>query len=266
MHLTDHIRPLAHGGGDAAGSALAHVAGGEDAGDARLQQERVARQLPALRPLAVDDQVRPGQDEADAVALHDAGHALAVGHGADEQEEGRRVNAVLLARFVILDGDPLQPIGAMHRLDRVARQHLDVVGGGDLVNEILRHALAERRGADEHRDLAGVAREEHGSLPGRVGPANDADVLAAVEGRLGQRRAVVDARPGQFGRAGHVQLLRRHAAGDDQRPAAQFRAVAQRHVAVGVFDAHAHDLARGQNLRPQPAGLGHGARGQVGPR
>jgi hypothetical protein len=79
---------LAHRRRDALDGLLAHVAGHEDAGHARLQPVGVALQRPAPGALAVPHQVGAGEDEAVVVALDDAGAPIGVGHGADEDEQG----------------------------------------------------------------------------------------------------------------------------------------------------------------------------------
>ena len=63
MDEGDRHAALADGGRDALHRAVPDVAAGEDAGDARLEQVRVALELPAPRR----SDVRPGQDEAPLV-------------------------------------------------------------------------------------------------------------------------------------------------------------------------------------------------------
>ena len=81
----DRHGALADRAGDALDRSMAHVAGGEDARQARLEQERVAVEVPAQlrRP-----DVGPGQDEAAVVAgdhpLQPRGARLL----ADEHEDG----------------------------------------------------------------------------------------------------------------------------------------------------------------------------------
>jgi hypothetical protein len=62
-------RALADGPGDALGRAVADVARGEQAGDARLEGERVAVERPVLGALAALEQVGAGEALAGAGIL-----------------------------------------------------------------------------------------------------------------------------------------------------------------------------------------------------
>ena len=65
-----HRHRLAHGGGDSLDRAAAHVTGGEDARQARLQQVRLPRTSPPEVTVARGRvQVPPGQDKAALVEL-----------------------------------------------------------------------------------------------------------------------------------------------------------------------------------------------------
>ena len=65
MDETDGNRTLADGRCHPPDDIFANVARSEDARHARFQQEWVASQLPVLRPSAITNQIRPGEDEPD---------------------------------------------------------------------------------------------------------------------------------------------------------------------------------------------------------
>ncbi len=79
-------------------------------------------------------------------------------------------------------------------------------------------------------------------MSGRVGPADHVHWLALVVGRLCQGCAIVDALTRKLLDARRVKLARGDAAGDDQGPAAQLRAIAERDELVIPVDPYADDL------------------------
>ena len=88
----DRDAAFAHTGRDALDAAVAHIAGREDSGHARLQQVRVALERPRLRH-QVDD-VAARADESALVADDLLGQPASVGVGADENEEGVHIDLV----------------------------------------------------------------------------------------------------------------------------------------------------------------------------
>lgn len=82
----DGDRALPDRGGHPLDRPVAHVAGGEDAGQAGLQRQRKAVQQPARRWPAVPKQLRAGQDEPVPVQLERPGQPARVGLGADQDE------------------------------------------------------------------------------------------------------------------------------------------------------------------------------------
>ena len=61
---------LADAGGDALDRAVPHISGGEDTGDAGLQEVRLAVKRPTLWRLSLAQQVGAAEHEALLVALH----------------------------------------------------------------------------------------------------------------------------------------------------------------------------------------------------
>jgi len=81
---------FAHSGGDPLHRPVAHVTGDEDTWDAGFEQERIAVERPARRPVPIaaqSGQVRPGQNKTMTVSLDDAGEPLRVRLRADEDKE-----------------------------------------------------------------------------------------------------------------------------------------------------------------------------------
>ncbi len=104
MHERDRHAALADGGRDALHRAGANVAAREDARDARLQEVRVAVELPAL----FGRQIRAREDEA-AVVERDLGRQpRRLGIGPDEDEEPARLESRRLPRRAVADLDRLE--------------------------------------------------------------------------------------------------------------------------------------------------------------
>jgi hypothetical protein len=67
---------------------------------------------------------------------------------------------------------------------------IDVRRGDKGLNQVARHRALERGAADEQGHTAGVRREVHRRLPGRVAAADDVDVLSGQGLALGDGAAV----------------------------------------------------------------------------
>src|SRR5437763_4147280 len=93
--------PLADAGGDTLNRAVAHISGGEDAGDAGLQKERIALKRPALWRLSLMHQVGAGENEALLVTLHHTLEPTCMRLRANEDEQRGCRERLFLMRFVI---------------------------------------------------------------------------------------------------------------------------------------------------------------------
>ena len=78
----------------------------------------------------------------------------------------------------VLDDDGFEAMLALDLHDAAMRAHLDVALGGELLDQVVRHAVGKRRPAHQERDLGRVAREEHRGLPRRVAAADQEHALA----------------------------------------------------------------------------------------
>ena len=128
------------------------------------------------------------------------------------------------APSAVADAQRPQPVVlALRRDGRRVRPHVDVRQRRELLDEVVRHRPLDRRAAHEHRHLPRVAGEVHGRLAGGVRRADDRDVLLRARARLGQRRAVVDARAGALGEPRRVVLAVGDARRDQHAVGAQAR-------------------------------------------
>ena len=134
-------------------------------------------------------------------------------------------------------GESLEMVVAVCLQDRGACPDVDVGGRLDLRDEIRRHRLAERTTPDEKGDRAASLGKVDGGLPGRVGAADDVNVLPGTADRFGQGGSVVHPPAGERCGAWSIQL----AVGD---ASSQDRAVCFDGAAVG----EAYDACRAANF------------------
>ena len=125
--------------------------------------------------------------------------------------------------------------------------------GGELLDEVARHALLERLAAVEDRHAPGVGREEHRRLAGRVAGADDVDVEAVGVRRFAACGAVEDALAGEAVETLDRQLPPGDAAGEDDRPRPQDVAAVEVHLTGRGVDAR--DRPRDEDLGAEPARL-----------
>ena len=93
------------------------------------------------------------------------------------------------------------------------RAQVDVGSFLDLLDEILRHGVAQAVAANDDIDFSCVAGEIDCALAGRVSAANDGHMTIAKSGGLSGGSAVVDAGSGVLLDAGRGMLAIRHAGG-----------------------------------------------------
>ena len=178
MDELDGHRALADRGGHALDRAVPHVAGDEDAGHARLEQVRVAVERPAGRPVAVRarrrGRARRGRSRARRAR---PGRRATRSPGCAPMKMKRwdagTVSVPSASRIVSVSRWSLPAASTTCG----ARADGDVRDRRDLLDQVVRHALRERVGADEHRHAAGEAREVDRRLAGRVRAADDVHLL-----------------------------------------------------------------------------------------
>ena len=252
MDEGDRHAALADGRRNALHRGEPDVAAREDAGHARLEQVRVAIELPPSRRLR-----RAGEDEAVGVEGDLGREPAGLGVGADEDgqppDSSRVTSPVSRLRTSIASRDS-SPWAATTS----APETTPTFGSAELVDEVSRHAASEPAAATEDRHAPGVAREEHGRLPGRVARTHDVDVQSVGVRGLAPRGAVEDALARQALEAIDGQPSPGDAAGEDDRPAAQDVAVVEMDAVRRSLDPR--DRPGHENLGAEPPRLLEGTR------
>src|SRR5262245_8198277 len=159
MNERDGHGALADGAGDPLDRVVTDVTGGEEARQARLEEEGLPVEIPAGRRL----DAQAGEDEPLLVAGDDA---LEPGRSrllADEDEH--RVGVALDLAVGSREGRPLQVRVATQRGGRSARSNLDVAELPDLVHEVRAHAGADVAAADDEVHGLREPREVDDRLP-----------------------------------------------------------------------------------------------------
>ena len=185
----DGHRALADRARHALDRARAHVAGDEHARDARLEHVGVARAAASRRPFASGPaRMKPRSSRATTPSSQSVRGAAPMNTKQASTSSTRSPSA---SRMRSRRRRPSSPSAAIACAPVRTSMFVD---RGDLLDEVVGHRLRQRVAAHEHRHPRGVAAEVDGRLPGRVGAADDDDVLVGARARLGHRRAVVDAR------------------------------------------------------------------------
>src|SRR6186997_712985 len=215
VHERDRHASLADRGRHALHRRVADVAAGEDAGNARLEQVRVAVE----RPPARGAHVRARENEAAAVERDLGRQPRGLGVRPDEDVEPARLDA--------------------RRLPRVGIAQVD--------------RLERRLAVAENCDAAGVGREVHRRLAGGVAGADDVDVEAVRVRCLAPGRAVEDALPRKAIEAGNLELPPRDTARENDRAGADDVPSVEVHMACLGVDPG--DRAGDEDLGSQAARL-----------
>ena len=98
-----------------------------------------------------------------------------------------------------------------------------------LGDEVVGHAGRQRLAAYEHRDPGGEFGQMQGGLTGRVGPTNNAHVLAGHGRGFDARRAVEHACPDEPVQGRDAEPAVGHTGRDDHRPGDRLAAITERH-------------------------------------
>ena len=210
VHERDGHRALADGRGDPLHRLGPDVAGDEHAGHAGLQEVRVAVQRPAGRRRPSSSRPGPVRTNPRSSRTTDAVEPVGARGAADEDEQvaGRVASSARRSARPAASAAPGGRCRAPRRPScRCAR---DVGDRRRAARSGSATSTSSSDGpADQQVHRAGVPGEVHRRLSGRVRAADDVDVLVGALGRLGQRRAVVDAAAGQPVRAGDVEAAGR---------------------------------------------------------
>src|SRR5690606_24402593 len=123
--------------------------GGEDAGEAGLEEERRAEQRPALGRAAVVQEVVAGQEVALPASRDDALQPACPWLGPDQHEQRRRGDPLRRAGGAVAYEDRVEPPLALpvHQLDAEADRYVRRLLY--LLDQVLRHPLFEAVPADQ---------------------------------------------------------------------------------------------------------------------
>src|SRR5258707_7239385 len=113
---------------------MAYVTDHKNSRNIRFEQARVAVQRPAVRPLAIVQQIRPGQDETALVALDQTLEPFGARLRADKNEQAGGGELFRLRGYGALDSEFREPRLAMDFNNASVRPDLDVRSLLDLVD------------------------------------------------------------------------------------------------------------------------------------
>ena len=140
-----------------------HVAHGEDARRAGLQEERL---IGAERNQVLTLDVSPGEQEAVLVHGDVPAQPVGAGRGADEHEQRLGVQLLPPAGSAIVDHDALQSILSPELRDLTVPHYLHAPGLLQFVDEISGHGLAQIVPADQQPAAGRSLRQEQRRLTG----------------------------------------------------------------------------------------------------
>src|SRR5947207_3169346 len=143
MNERDRNRALANGRGDALDAARADIADGEDAGPARLEQQRRARQWPAGGSEIVVREIGAGLDETVLVEREASIEPVGVRHGARHHEDVSDLMLLLGAGLRVAPAHRLKRAVTLERDDLRIDVERDRRRLFDPSREISRHRLGE---------------------------------------------------------------------------------------------------------------------------
>src|SRR5437867_2453284 len=117
---------------------MTDIAGNKDPRNARLEVERIAVGGPSAWALAFEHQVLTGDHVTLRIPLDHSGEPIGAGNSARVNHQRTRVHGFRRARFIVLNGDPLAMLNALHRNDTGVKSYFDILRRGDLVFQVLR--------------------------------------------------------------------------------------------------------------------------------
>ena len=154
-----------------------HVAREEDPRRARLEKQRFAFELPPRAATTVGHDVGSGKEESGVVAPNPVG-ALRSRYTSDEDEERVGVDDLDLSRDVDVQG--LEPLLSERADDLRVGANRDARVCFAACDQVVRHSLRQRLGANHQCHVRSELREIQGGLARRVRAADDEHVAVAV--------------------------------------------------------------------------------------
>ena len=193
------------------------VPDGEDSRDARLQQHgrSCGREPSGLLPVMAE--IVPRKDASPSVAFDALREPCGPRLCSDEDEDRRRGDGLRSACLDVPQGQPLQagPTVAVDHLNLVA--DADVRGDFQSLDQIIRHALRERRAPDEERHVLRRLGKVHRGLSDGVPTADHEDVFALHRRSFGHGCAEEDPCAAERIEVRDADAAIAHADGEDER-------------------------------------------------
>src|SRR5215208_4870725 len=255
---------LSHRGGAPLDRATTRVASCEYARQARLLEERLPRTfLPVVLIERRTVQLPARQDKAPFVQFDGTFQPAGVGISPDEGKKHPDFEVPSYTRAVILDYGPIQAVLSHEFSDLRVGEQLDVLGGRDSVDEILRHALTQVASPYKQVNPSRASRQKQRRLARRVAPAYDRDLLALAPLSLGLRSGVVDAHALETSEAGHVEPAVASPGCDYHAAGRDLTAFGELYLVVTVFPPQTDRLPGHRRAGAELVGLDQDAAGQL---
>src|SRR6476646_5783999 len=162
-----------------------------------------------------------------------------------------------------LQRDALHMAVAFDTIDFGAGTKLDVWSFLDLIDQVLRHRVAETIAPNDDVDLLRVAREIHRSLTRRVPAADHEHTPIAKRRRFGRGGAVIDASARVLENASGWQFTVDHAGRRQQRSRHDVTTVGDGDALVSRVDRNSGGFNWKYNLGAEPLRLPEGAPRQI---
>ena len=141
MDEFDRHGALADAGGNTLRGPMPDIAGDEDARNTRLEIERIAIRRPTGRAPAFAHQMLPGNEVSLRIAFDNPGQPIGSGNGARINEQRIGGHGLLRARLIVLNGNRFAAVRALDREHAGVESYGDILGGANLVFEVLRHGV-----------------------------------------------------------------------------------------------------------------------------
>ena len=185
VHQHHCHRPFADGGCHPLRGFGSHITCNKHTGHTCFQMVRRSVQRPAARRprRSGPDRMKPWSSRATTPSSHSVRGVAPM-----KQHIRCAVDGLGLAGPLVEQTSPVQmAVAAAASTTSVQVRTVMFVVLLDLLDEVVRHRRLQRRPADQHGDRLGRLRHVHRGLAGRVGAADDVDVLAGAIAELRHR-------------------------------------------------------------------------------
>src|SRR5260370_15144472 len=150
--LHDHSA-FADTGSDTLDRPVPDIADNKNSRHIRLEQPRIAIQCPGRRPLPGVQQVRAGKNEASLVALDSFSQPFRPRLRSNEYEKAAGRELLFFTGGRALHGNSREPRFSLHLDQARPRPHFDVRRFLNLLNQVVRHPVAQLNSPPPHHPL-----------------------------------------------------------------------------------------------------------------